>query len=185
MASTAKKAAAVAYARAMLELATAQGQAEALGEELAQLRELIESRPTFAMFLSDPGIGQEQRLAAIGRIFRGRVMPLVWNLLGVLCRKDRLDLLADIARAYQEMLDRQLGKVAVDVMVPQRLEESMLEEVRRGVSSALGKQAVVRQREDPSLIGGLVLRVEDRMIDGSVRAQLERIRRRMMAAAPR
>jgi F-type H+-transporting ATPase subunit delta len=88
----------------------------------------------------------------------------------------------EIARAYDELLDERLGKIEVDVTVAQRLGPDQLEQVRRSVSAALKKDAVVHQYVDESIIGGLVLRVQDRLIDASVRAQLEGMRRRMLGA---
>lgn len=176
---------AVAYATALLELAVERGeqQEEAIGAELAEVRQVIEAEPTFRAFLTDPGIGSAERAAVVERAFKGRVSPLLWNTFGVLAAKGRLNLLPDLAAAYQELLDRRLGKVDVDVTVPRQLDEAELEQVRQAVARALGKQAVVRQREDPSLVGGIVLQVGDRLIDGSVKAQLESMRRRFLTAA--
>jgi F-type H+-transporting ATPase subunit delta len=75
-----------------------------------------------------------------------------------------------------------LGKIEVDVTVAQRLSDAQLEEVRRKVSTALKKDAVVHQYVDEKIIGGLVLRVGDRLIDGSVKAQLDAMRRQLLTA---
>ena len=173
---------AIAYARSILELANEQQQAEEFGQELAAIGELLQQNPSFASFLADPGIAASERTAAIDRLFRGRVSPLVMNLLGVLNIRGRLNLLGAVADAYADLLDEQLGNIEVDVTVAQKLDPSQLELVRQRVSQALGKNAVVHQYVDEDIIGGLVLRVEDRLIDASVKAQLEAMRERMLAA---
>jgi F-type H+-transporting ATPase subunit delta len=71
----------------------------------------------------------------------------------------------------------------VDVTVAQRLSPDELENVRRRVSQALGKDAVVHQYVDESIIGGLVLRVQDQLIDASVRYQLDAMKQRLLQAA--
>jgi F-type H+-transporting ATPase subunit delta len=77
-----------------------------------------------------------------------------------------------------------MGKIEVDVTVAHRLDAGTLEDVRKRVSSALKKDAIVHQYVDESIIGGLVLKVEDKLIDGSVRAQLDRMKRKLMQAVP-
>ena len=173
---------AVAYARSLLELANERDQAEEIGREMAAVREVTEQNPTFAAFLADPGIGATERTATIEKVFRGRASPLVMNFLGVMNNHGRLRMLGAVAQAFTDLLDEQLGNVEVDVTVSQRLTPDQLEQVRQRVSAALGKNAIVHQYVDENIIGGLVLRVEDRLIDASVRYQLEAMRERLLAA---
>ena len=173
---------AVAYARSILELANEKQQAEEFGQELAVIGDLLRQNPSFAAFLADPGVAESERSAALDRLFRGRVSPLVMNLMGVLNARGRLNLLGAVTEAYADLLDEQLGNVEVDVTVARKLDTAQLEEVRQRVSQALGKNAVVHQYVDEEIIGGLVLRVEDRLIDASVKSQLEVLRERMLAA---
>jgi F-type H+-transporting ATPase subunit delta len=174
--------AAIPYARSMLELADPQGQVESIGAELSDLRQVLQDNPTFARFLADPGIKDSERDAAIGRILRGRVSPLVWNLIGVLNNKDRLGILPAIADAYEHLLDERRGIMEVGVTVAQRLSPEQLETVKNRVSQALGKQAVVHQYVDESIIGGIRLRVGDKEIDASVKHQLNTLRQRLLAS---
>jgi F-type H+-transporting ATPase subunit delta len=103
----------------------------------------------------------------------------------VVAEKHRLGSLPAISAAYDELLDKQLGKVEVDVIVAQRLTPDALETVRRRVSAALKRDAVVHPYVDESIIGGMILRVQDQLIDGSIRTQLKTIRQRMIAARPK
>jgi F-type H+-transporting ATPase subunit delta len=173
---------AVAYAKSILELANERQQAPEFGQELAGIGELLRQNPSFAQYLADPGIGEAERAATLDRLFRGKASPLVMNLMGVLNSRGRLNLLGAVSDAYADLLDDQLGNIEVDVTVAQRLDPSQLEQVRQRVSEALGKTAVVHQYVDENILGGLVLRVEDRLIDASVRSQLEAMRERMLAA---
>jgi F-type H+-transporting ATPase subunit delta len=176
---------ATAYARPLLELANEQNQAEAIGQELTGLREVVESNPTFAEFLANPGVGETERTQVLDRVFQGRASPLLMNFLRVLNARGRLGLLVQVSHAYDDLLDELFGKIEVDVTVAQRLSPEELEEVGRRVSQALGKEAVVHQYVDESIIGGLVLRVQDRLIDASVRSQLQSLKKQMMAARPK
>lgn len=180
--ATATNPTALSYARSMLELASEQNRADEVGQEMDGIRELLEENPTFAAFLADPGIGAAERTATLEKLFRGRASPLVMNFLGVLNNRGRLRLLGPIAQAYNDLLDEQKGNVEVDVTVAQRLSPDQLEQVRQRVSQALGRNAVVHQYVDENIIGGLVLRVEDQLIDASVKYQLEAMRERLLAA---
>jgi len=177
--------AAVQYARALLELANEQKQAEAVGHELHELGEIIAGNKSLAAFLTDPGISESDRTDLINRVFKGRMSPIIVNVMGVLNSKGRLRRLPNIIEAYQELLDEQLGKIEVDVTVAQKLDPAALEEVRKRISSALKKDAVVHQYVDEKIIGGMVLRVDDKLIDASVKSQLEALKRKLFLATPR
>ena len=184
-AATAATPIANAYARSLLELANEQQQAEAIGEEMRGVRQLLDESPTFADVLANPGVKGSDRLGLLERTFRGRASPLLWNFLGVLNARGRLGLLAQVADTYQDLLDEQLGNVEVDVTVARRLSPEQLDALRQRVSQGLGRNAVVHQYVDESIIGGMVLRVQDRLIDASVRAQLDALRQQLLAARPK
>ncbi|QOV89143.1 ATP synthase F1 subunit delta [Humisphaera borealis] len=173
-----------AYARSLLDLANGQSQATEIGQELSQIKEVLDAEPAFAAMLSNPAISEASRVSILQRAFEGKVHPLVWNFLRVLNVKGRLGELRAIDTAYSDMLDEQFGKVEVDVTVAQRLEDWQLEQVRQAVSSALKRDAVVHQYVDESIIGGLILRVQDKLIDTSVRGQLASIKQKMLAVRP-
>jgi F-type H+-transporting ATPase subunit delta len=183
--STHASPAAVTYARSLLELAQERNVAEPIGAELQGIKQVLDDNPSFREFLKDPGVGAEERTGVVDRVLRARVDPLLSNFLGVLGVKNRLGLLDQIAAAYDDLLDELLGKVEVDVTVATALSPAELEEVRQRVGAALKKDAVIRQFVDESIIGGLVLRVGDKLIDASVHSQLETMRRQFLAAAPR
>jgi F-type H+-transporting ATPase subunit delta len=176
---------AVTYARSLLELAQERNVAQPIGDELQGIHEVLEANPTLREFLKDPGISAEERTGVVDRVFRPRVNPLLGNFLGVLGVHGRLGLLDQVAAAYDDLLDQLLGKVEVDVTVAQQLSPDELEQVRQRVGAALKKDAVIHQYVDESIIGGLLLRVGDKLIDASVRSQLETMRRQFLAAAPR
>ena len=173
------------YARALLQLANERQQAEAVRDELNGLTEVFKASPQLAGVLADPALSEASRAALLQRAFAGRLSPTLMNFLGILNAKGRLGLLPDMIEAYDDLLESQLGNVEVDVTVARRLDAGQLEQVRQRVSQALGRTAVVHQYVDESIIGGLVLRVQDKLIDASVRYQLQAMKARLLAAAPR
>jgi len=175
---------AMAYAEALLQLANESNIAASIGEELGGLRQIIETDKLFAQLLADPAISTEERGQLLHRVFDGRASALMSHFLGLVNVKGRLVLLPAIAGAYDDLLDQQQGIVEVDATVAQGLGDDQLEAVRRKVGEVLKREAVVHQHVDPAIIGGLVLRVQDQLIDGSVRSQLAAMRRQLMDARP-
>jgi len=175
---------ALSYAQALLDLANESRSASAIGQELSDLRQVIDATATFAGVLADPAVGVERREKLIHTVFEGRLSKLLVNFLLVANERGRLGLLAEFAGAYDELLDQQQGTVEVDVTVAQHLDGRQLETVRRQVSAALKRDAAVQEYVDPEMIGGLILRVQDQLIDGSVRAQLAAMRRQLLEAKP-
>jgi F-type H+-transporting ATPase subunit delta len=175
---------AIAYAQALLELANESNTTAAVAEELRALREIIATNPQFAQVLADPAISTEERAGLLHRVFDGRASTVVQHFLGLVNEKGRLNILSAIAAAFDELLDQQEGNIEVDATVAQRLGDEQLESVRQRISQALKRNAVLRQVVDPQIIGGLVLRVRDQLIDGSVRAQLAAMRQKLLEARP-
>lgn len=173
---------ALAFATALLELAEEKGQADAIGGELAQLGEVFEAVPNFKLYLADPVIGDAERLAKINTVFGGQLSPLLQQFITVLNRRDKIGALPHVVTAYQHLLDEKNGKIEVDVTVAQRLDDAGLEQVRQKVSDMLKKNAVVHQYVDESIIGGMILRVRDTLIDASVKTQLATMKHKLLAA---
>ncbi len=170
----------LSYATSLLELAEEQNAANPVGEELSQLAEVLEQNPVFVQYLADPSIGSEERARTLTEIFGGKINPLLWNFLGVLNLKNRLGLLGQIITAYDDLLDEKYGKIEVDVTTAHHLSGEELENVRQRVGQALKKDAVIHQYVDESIIGGMLLRVQDQLIDASVKSQLEKIKLSLM-----
>ena len=174
---------AVAYARSVLELAQERNQVREIGQELSAVRELLVDNPGFREFLDNPGVGANERGAALEKIFKGRVSELVYFTLRVLNEKGRLRLLDQIIAGYDDLLDELFGNVEVDVTSARQLDAEQVAHIGRRVGEILGKTAVVHQYVDDSILGGLVVRVGDQVLDASVRYQLQAVRQRMLETA--
>jgi len=172
---------AVAYARSLLELANERHHAREIGQEIQGLADILAADPNFRDFLANPGIGTAERGAVIERTFKGRLSEMLYNLLRVANEKGRLGILDQIAAAYAHLLDEQLGNVDVEVISAQHLDAEQVAHVGRRVSDLLHKTAIVHQTLDESIIGGLVIKVGDQVLDASIRQQLQSMRQRLLS----
>ena len=176
---------AVAYAHSLLDLADEQKQAEPIGQELDDIKRVIDENAGAREVFSNPAISIDERAEMLSRVFRGKVSPLLFNTLNVMNQHNRLGLIGQMAVAYGELLDEKLGKIEVDIIVAQKLTPEQMEAAKQKVSKALGRDAVVHQYVDETIVGGLVLRVGDKLIDASVKNQLNALKQQLLASAPR
>jgi F-type H+-transporting ATPase subunit delta len=171
---------AISYAQALFDLAG--HQAEQIGQELDDLRGIVDAEPVLKDLLGDPAIGQTRRGEMIDRVFANRVSPLLVKFLHVANLKGRLGLLASFANAYDELLQARKGIVEADVTVVRRLDEASMENIRQRIGAALKREVVLHQYVDEKMLGGMILRVQDKMIDGSIRTQLQTLRQKLLEA---
>jgi F-type H+-transporting ATPase subunit delta len=179
--------AAASYARAMLEMSDEDKSInpEAIATDLRGLRELVEQNDTFRQYLADPSVSSESRGEVLKRTLASQVSTIVLRTLGVLNEKNRLPLLPQIANAYDDLLDERLGKIEVDLIVAQKLSPEQLTEATQRIGQALKRDAVVHTYVDESIIGGMIVRVGDKLIDASVKNQLQSIKEKLLAAKPK
>ena len=167
------------YARALFELGRDQGELEALADEVDELGELLAEQPTLRQLIASPAIAAQERAGLIQRLFEGHVSPTMYRFLQVVTRKGRLGSLPGIVQAFSELMTDHRGLVEVDVFVAQRLDDAAAKEVADRIGEVLGKEVVLHQYVDEELIGGLKIRVGDKLIDGSVANQLKLLRARL------
>jgi F-type H+-transporting ATPase subunit delta len=163
------------YSRAMLGLAEEVGEADELLEELQELVKSLDRNPELEQLLSSPLVEAEDRAAVLEKLFRGRASDLLVDSLQVVNRKGRLALLRAIAEGYRvEHRDlRGIADASVRTAVP--LTDAQRSQVRAAVARFTGKQAYLFEKVDPAILGGIVIEVDGRKIDGSVASRLREL----------
>ncbi len=175
--------AAYSYAQALLDLADKQNIAPAVAADMAALRQTFEQTPSLRDFFQSPAIRSADREGVLERALIKQVQPLTGNFLRLLSAKGKLDTIPAVAAALAELLDKRSGKADVRVTVSRLLSPGDLEIVRQRISTAIQKEAVITQDIDPNMIGGVRIRIGDKLIDGSVSAQLHALEQKMLAAS--
>jgi F-type H+-transporting ATPase subunit delta len=168
------------YAQALFEIAEQAGQTDAIGQELSELGQLIQTQPDLARLIDSRVLRAESLASAIKAIFEGKVSDTLYRFLQVLNRKGRIASLPGVIVAYQRLVEDKHGVVEVEAFVASALDENQANQVATGVGKAIGRNVSLKQHIDPSLIGGLKLRVGDRLIDGSAATQLKILRQRIV-----
>ena len=168
------------YAQSLFELAETAGGEEkihSVGDDVEAIANILRGDKGIAEFFRSPIIDIEKRGHALRRVFDGSTSDLVLRFLLVLNAKGRLGRVDDIADAYTELSHERFGRVEVDVYTPGgSITAEALEALRTKIKDRLGRDPVFHQYADPSMIGGLTLKIGDELIDGSVRGRLRRMR---------
>ena len=160
------------YARAMLDLAAAQGQADDLLAELAALGDAVSGNPELAAFLASPLVSGAARAEVLEKVFRRRASDLLVDSLEVINRKGRLGLLPAIVEAYRGEYRELRGLVDALVVSAVPLSKAQGAKLAAAVATLTGKQPELIERVDPAILGGLVVEVAGEKIDSSLAARL-------------
>ena len=163
------------YALALYQLALERDSVESWQADLQAVDEALQERE-FAAFLEMPKILLSQKMSVIREGLPG-VDPIVHNLMGVLISRGMASTLPSVRVEYGKLVDQQEGRERALVKSAVPLEAGQIDRLAVYLGQLVGKEVEVTTAVDPTILGGLVARVGDRLIDGSVRTRLQDMRR--------
>jgi F-type H+-transporting ATPase subunit delta len=169
------------YARALLDVGLAKGDAT-VGQDLEDLARAFAQSAELRAVLLHPTVPAAKKTAIVAGLLghpRGAEPRLIERLVALLVERERLELLPLLAESYRRLWNAHRGVVEAEAVSARELDESEASAVAAAASRLAGKQAELRRRVDPSLLGGLLLRMEGRVYDGSVRTRLRSLRERL------
>jgi F-type H+-transporting ATPase subunit delta len=170
------------YARALLKVANDRGQADVLGDELqSMLRDLLDARPGAERFLNDPTWSRERKDEVLQKAFGSTASPLFLDFVRLLNQKGRLGLLRLIAVAYRSFRNKEANRVPVLIDSAAPLTQAQQDDVANTLAAVSGKTPVVIVRLVPELIGGMIVRVGDKVFDTSIRTKLQTLKNQLTA----
>ena len=170
------------YAEAAFEVAMRDGTLERWRAELDQAADLAGDRRATAI-LANPSIAIDKRTAALEDLLADRVSKPVQNLVHLMLRRGRIEDVPRVAAEFRRLDDERQGIVHATVTSASELTQDEIRELTTRLERSSGGRIALEVEVDPSLLGGLVVRVGDRLIDGSVRGRLERLRNQLIAGA--
>jgi len=171
------------YARALLESAADAGKMEEVAGELEAFVASLDQVPKLRLILLSPEIERSKKRELVERLADGRFSDLFLRFLTLLIRAGRESLLPVIRTEYSRLLDRKLGRICAETTTAVPLEEELVEQLGRSMSEMLGAEVKLRTRVDPDILGGVVIRVDGKVYDASLRRRLERMREELLAAS--
>lgn len=172
------------YASAGLDAAGGIGDQEQVVNELdAIVGEALSLDPRLQQILASVLIAAEEKVSMLDRLFGGKVSTTTLNLLKVMARHKRLNLLRDVAKVSRKLWQTRSGRIPVELETANPLDAALEKEILVAFGDVLGADPIVTQRVNPDLIAGFVIRVGDRVYDGSIQTRLEQMRLNMIERA--
>lgn len=178
----AERAAARRYAAAFLSLADELGQVDALGQDLDRALEMAQSDGGILLkVLANPVFTSAERRSVLDALLpQAGLQQMTTNLLKLMADRGRFGSLPDLVSIYHEQADALAGRLRVEVSTAEPLTDELAQGIRATLEKSTGKQIVLEPHVDPTLIGGLVARVEGKVYDASVRSRLDALKNRLI-----
>lgn len=167
------------YAQAAFAIARDSNAVAAWRSDLNDIAEVL-AESGIAPILADPKVPLEQRLTLVDRTLD--ISPMALNLAKLLVQKGRSADARAVADAFGRMADEHEGIAHAEVTAAVELSPDKVADIEKRLSAQVGKTVKATARVDPSILGGLVVRVGDQLVDGSVRTRLKRLRRELEGA---
>ncbi len=167
------------YGKAFFQLAQEQKQEDAIGQEIEQFLATY-TNSALPVALNNPAFSLESRKKILVEVTKSLQLSSVSvHLLSILLERDRLTYLSAIVGCYRRMLNAAKGRVEGQVVGARPLDPATIERLRGALHVISGKEVLLREETEPALLGGVLVELEGKIYDGTVRTQLERMKRRI------
>lgn len=164
------------YAAALYDLSDERGALDAVAGDLKALKGMIADSAEFARFLKSPVLSRrDQEKGALAVLEKAGAHELTKNFVGLVARNRRLFAVEGMIEAFLAELARRRGEVTAEVTAAKELNEKQRSDLAAALKKAIGKDIDMDVRVDPGLLGGLIVKVGSRMVDGSLRTKLQRL----------
>ena len=164
------------YAQAVFEIALEKEQLDKWQADLEKVGSLGQDI-TIAAYLEDPGVRFEEKSRILGDRL-GAIGPLVINLVYLLLTRGRFSILPDITTEYQHLVDEHRGIERAEVLAATPLDDQGRQKLGRHLSDIIGKKVLLEPEQvDPDLVGGVIIRVAGKLLDGSTRSKLDALKK--------
>jgi F-type H+-transporting ATPase subunit delta len=165
------------YAAALFELAAESNAGPQVEADLESFQQLLDESADLTRLVRSPVFAAEDQVKALGAVLaKVGIGGLAANFLQLLARNRRLFVVGDVIRAYRALSARARGEVTAEVVSALPLNDAQVEELKNTLKASVGKDVRLAAKVDPSLLGGLVVKIGSRMIDSSLRTKLANMR---------
>jgi F-type H+-transporting ATPase subunit delta len=167
------------YARALYEAAREKDRLEVVRDQLGELTAAMETTPELEAFLANPQLDPGAKADVLEEVTTGGD-PVVRNFVRLVASKGRAGQLRTIAEEFQALVDREQGRLSVELTTAYALDEDEATAIVSKIEAASGRTVDATRSVDPDLIGGMILQAGTLRVDASVRGRLDRLRRELV-----
>lgn len=173
------------YAEALLRTAKPAGTLVACAESYAGVLEVMAASRELVIFLDSPQVREQEKKEVLKKVFGPRIEPVLLDFFNLLMDRNRIELLRDIGAVFAELVEADQGLVRVSVVTAIALPADLETKLRDKLAHVTGKSVILDKKVDPAVIGGVRVTLGDRVIDGTVRTNLDRLRKTLATAQVR
>ncbi len=166
------------YARALFEVAQQQGVLDEVHDELRQFADALNANRDLSVFLFSPYFSTEEKKDALGRAVVG-AQPAFMNFLEALIERHRMPVIFRIASRFDELWDEERRLLPVQITSAVKLDEDTVRQIGDRIGKQTGRTVELSSTVDPEILGGIVLRVGNFILDASIRNRLEQLRKQV------
>lgn len=169
------------YTTALYDIAEETKSTDEVKQDFEAVKSTIENSSDLRLFLSTPIINNEQKSKVIAEVFKGQVSDLTIKFLQLICKKNRENLLYDISVDFLDLLNEERNILEAAIKTAVEISSGNKKELIAKLRAYTGKDVNASFEVDPSIKGGFVAKIQDTIIDASIKRQLELLREKFMA----
>jgi len=173
---------ATVYARSLFEVALERDALDVVREQLGQLADALQDNRDLQVFFFSPYFSSEEKKDALGKAVTG-ADEAISNFLELLVEKHRMPAIFRIRREYDRLWERENRLLPVTITSAIELDSSTVDGIGKAIGDQTGRTVELTANVDPDVLGGIVLRVGNSILDASIRNRLEQLRRQVAKAA--
>ncbi|OEF99886.1 ATP synthase F1 subunit delta [Vulcanibacillus modesticaldus] len=170
------------YAKALFEVAKDKGLLDQVEQDLQLIVKISRETEDFMTFLRNPQISGNVKKDIIDSAFKNNISEIAQNLFYQLIDRNRVEVLEEILYHYVKLANEVRGIVDVVAITATPLDDATTEKIAKSFSDKMGKKVRLKNSVDPTILGGMVIRIGDRIYDGSINTKLQVIKRSLTAS---
>jgi F-type H+-transporting ATPase subunit delta len=170
------------YGRSLFEVAREHGKLDELREQLGQFADALNENHELAVFFFSPYFSTKEKQDALGRMLDG-ADPLFVNFLSVLIENHRMPVIFRIRLEYERLWEEENRMLPVEITSAIALDPTTTERLGEKIGERAGRKVTLAARVDPDILGGIIIRVGNSILDASIRNRLEQLRRHVAQGA--
>ena len=171
------------YGGSLYELAKEENSCDQILQELSAVLEIFDAHPDYWRFLDTLSISKAERCTALKEALGGRIQPYLLNFMKILCENGMMGQLKGCAAEYRRRYNDDHGIVEVCAVTAVQMGSALQEKLLQKLQTILGKTVELRFKIDPACVGGVLLELPGRQMDGTVKHRLDELGRQLQAAA--
>ena len=163
------------YATALLELAKEQDVVERTFEDVQFIKNTFEDSRELQLFMKSPVIKPDKKVNALEALFEGEVSELVYRFITLIARKNRQNILGEITTAFINIYNQHAGIIEAEVFVAREMDDEQTSDVISRLEEVTGKKVNITVKVQEDLKGGMAIKIDDTVIDGTIKHKLEQL----------